>query len=62
MSAVTPATLAFATFPGWSETLQTLALFLTLDLIAAYFVEPVVLGHRTGVSSFALLKIGRAHV
>lgn len=55
LSAVIPATLAFATFPGWSETLQTLALFLTLDLLAAYFVEPVVLGHRTGVSSFALL-------
>jgi predicted PurR-regulated permease PerM len=55
LSAMIPATLAFATFPGWAETLQTLALFLTLDLISAYFVEPVVLGHRTGVSSFALL-------
>ena len=42
-------------FPGWAETLQTLALFLALDLIAAYFAEPVVFGHRTGVSSFALL-------
>jgi hypothetical protein len=55
LSAMIPAVLAFATFPGWAETLQTLTLFLTLDLIAAYFVEPVVLGHRTGVSSFALL-------
>ena len=55
ISAIIPAALAFATFPGWSETLQTLGLFLILDLIAAYFVEPVVLGQRTGVSSFALL-------
>jgi predicted PurR-regulated permease PerM len=55
LSAVSPAMLAFATFPGWTETLQTLALFLTLDLLTAYFVEPVVLGARTGVSSFALL-------
>jgi predicted PurR-regulated permease PerM len=55
LSALIPASLAFATFPGWSETLQTLALFVTLDLIAAYFVEPIVLGQRTGVSSFALL-------
>lgn len=55
LSAMIPAVLAFATFPGWAETLQTLGLFLILDLIAAYFVEPVVLGHRTGVSSFALL-------
>jgi predicted PurR-regulated permease PerM len=55
LSALIPAALAFAIFPGWTETLQTLALFLTLDLLTAYFVEPVVFGHRTGVSSFALL-------
>lgn len=55
LSVLMPAALAFATFPGWAETLQTLALFLTLDLITAYFVEPVVFGYRTGVSSFALL-------
>jgi predicted PurR-regulated permease PerM/methanogenic corrinoid protein MtbC1 len=55
LSALMPASLAFATFPGWTETLQTLALFLGLDLITAYFVEPVVFGYRTGVSSFALL-------
>jgi predicted PurR-regulated permease PerM len=55
LSALMPAVLAFATFPGWAETVQTLALFLGLDLITAYFVEPVVFGYRTGVSSFALL-------
>ena len=55
LSALCPLMLAFATFPGWTETLQTLALFATLDLLTAYFVEPVVLGQRTGVSSFALL-------
>ena len=55
LSAFMPALLAFAIFPGWAETLQTLGMFLVLDLIAAYFAEPVVFGHRTGVSSFALL-------
>lgn len=55
LSALMPATLAFATFPGWAEAFQTLGLFLVLDLITAYFVEPVVFGYRTGVSSFALL-------
>jgi predicted PurR-regulated permease PerM/methylmalonyl-CoA mutase cobalamin-binding subunit len=55
LSASIPAMLAFATFPGWAETLQTLALFLSLDLMTAYFAEPVVFGQRTGVSSFALL-------
>jgi len=55
LSALMPASLAFATFPGWSETVETLSLYLVLDLITAYFVEPVVFGYRTGVSSFALL-------
>lgn len=55
LSALMPAALAFATFPGWTEALQTLGLFLVLDLVTAYFVEPVLFGYRTGVSSFALL-------
>jgi predicted PurR-regulated permease PerM len=55
LSALIPALLAFAIFPGWSEALQTLGLFLVLDALTAYFVEPVVFGQRTGVSSFALL-------
>lgn len=55
LSSLMPAALAFAIFPGWAETLQTLALFLALDVVTAYFVEPTVFGRRTGVSSFALL-------
>src|SRR4029079_4564911 len=55
LSVLMPASLAFATFPGWAETVQTLALFLTLDFVAACLIEPLVFGRRTGVSSFALL-------
>jgi predicted PurR-regulated permease PerM/DNA-binding NarL/FixJ family response regulator len=55
LAALMPACLAFAMFPGWAETLQTLGLFLALDFLAAYFLEPVIFGQRTGVSSFALL-------
>lgn len=55
LSVLMPASLAFATFPGWAETVQTLALFLTLDFVTAWFIEPMVFGRRTGVSSFALL-------
>jgi predicted PurR-regulated permease PerM len=55
LSALLPACLAFAIFPGWAETLQTLAMFLALDVITGYFIEPLVFGQRTGVSSFALL-------
>jgi predicted PurR-regulated permease PerM len=55
LAVLMPASLAFATFPGWAETVQTLALFLTLDFVTAWFIEPFVFGRRTGVSSFALL-------
>jgi predicted PurR-regulated permease PerM len=55
LSALMPVALAFAIFPGWAEVLQTLVLFAVIDMTAGYFVEPIVLGHRTGVSSFALL-------
>jgi predicted PurR-regulated permease PerM len=55
LSVLMPASLAFATFPGWAETVQTLVLFLALDFITAWFIEPLVFGRRTGVSSFALL-------
>jgi predicted PurR-regulated permease PerM len=50
-----PACLAFAIFPGWAEALQTVSMFLLLDFVTAYLIEPLVFGHRTGVSSFALL-------
>jgi len=55
LASLMPACLAFAIFPGWSETLQTLGMFLLLDFITAYLIEPLVFGHRTGVSAFALL-------
>jgi predicted PurR-regulated permease PerM len=55
LSALIPATLAFAIFPGWAATLQVLAMFLAMDMVTAWFAEPLVFGPRTGVSSFALL-------
>ncbi len=50
-----PALVAFAIFPTWSQVLMTVALFLVADAIVANFVEPVVLGKRTGISALALL-------
>ncbi len=55
LAVLMPAALAFATFPGLTEAAQTIALFLVLDFVTAWFVEPLVFGRRTGVSSFALL-------
>jgi predicted PurR-regulated permease PerM len=54
-SMLMPAALAFALFPGWSHTLATVGLFLGMDVITAYAVEPLLIGRRTGVSSIALL-------
>jgi predicted PurR-regulated permease PerM len=50
-----PALVAFAIFPGWRETLMTVGLCLTVDTVVANFIEPLVLGKRTGVSALALL-------
>jgi hypothetical protein len=54
-SMLLPAALAFAVFPGWTETLLTVALFVVADVVTAYAIEPLVIGHRTGVSPVALL-------
>ncbi len=50
-----PALLAFALFPDWWHTLATLGLFLALDVMGAYVVEPVAIGKGTGVSSVAMV-------
>ena len=49
-----PAGLAFVKFEGWAPTLETLVLFWAAGL-AAYVLDPIVNGTRTGTSSFALL-------
>jgi predicted PurR-regulated permease PerM len=54
-SMLLPAALAVAVFPGWTQALLTVGLFVGLDVIAAYAIEPLIIGHRTGVSSIALL-------
>jgi predicted PurR-regulated permease PerM len=50
-----PAALAFAQFPGWWQLVATLGLFLGLDVLVAYVVEPIVIGAKTGVSTMAML-------
>lgn len=52
---VLPGALAFAQFAGWWQLVATLGLFLGLDSLAAYVVEPIVIGAKTGVSSMAML-------
>src|SRR5262249_8294685 len=50
-----PFTYSVAVFPGWREPLLALGIYLTLELLAAYVVEPLLLGHSTGVSPLALV-------
>lgn len=50
-----PTLLAFVSFPGWQQSLLTIGLFLVVDMALANFIEPLVLGKRTGVSALALL-------
>lgn len=50
-----PTALAFVQFGGFGNALATAGLFLGLDAITAGVIEPLLVGHRTGVSSVALL-------
>jgi len=54
-SALLPALVAFALFPGWSKALEILGAFVTIDQVAAQFAEPFIIGHGIGVSPAALL-------
>jgi len=54
-SMLMPAALAFAIFPGWERALLTAGLFVGMDFLTAYAVEPLLFGRRTGVSPIALL-------
>jgi predicted PurR-regulated permease PerM len=50
-----PTLLAFAVLEGWWPTLATAGMFMGLDTVAAYVVEPMAIGRRTGVSSLAMV-------
>jgi len=54
-AAVFPLLLSAATAPGWVQPLEVLLLFVALDVIIGQVIEPLVFGHGTGVSPFALL-------
>jgi predicted PurR-regulated permease PerM/methanogenic corrinoid protein MtbC1 len=54
-SALLPAMVAFALFPGWSKALETLGAFIVLDQVAAQLAEPFIIGRGIDVSPVALL-------
>lgn len=55
LSAGMPTLLALAVFPDWYVPLAVMGLFLLVDQVLAGFIEPLVIGHRVGVSPIALL-------
>lgn len=55
LSASMPTFLALAVFPNWYTALAVLGLFVLSDQLIGGFVEPIVVGHRVGVSPIALL-------
>ncbi|MBK5259269.1 MAG: AI-2E family transporter [Thermoanaerobaculia bacterium] len=55
LSAAFPTFLALAVFPNWVPALAVLGLFLFSDQLIGGFIEPIVVGHRVGVSPVALL-------
>ena len=55
LSALMPLTLAAAIDPGWSLLLWTAALYATVELTLGQAVEPLLYGHSTGLSPFAVV-------
>lgn len=55
LSAAAPTFLAIAVFPNWYTGLAVLGLFVFSDQLIGGFIEPIVVGHRVGVSPIALL-------
>ncbi len=55
ISAGLPIALAAAVDPGWSMVIWTAALYLVVELLVSQVVEPLLYGHSTGLSPFAVV-------
>jgi predicted PurR-regulated permease PerM len=55
LSAALPTFLSIAVFPNWYVPLAVMGLFVLTDQLIGGFIEPIVVGHRVGVSPIALL-------
>ena len=58
IAAVPPVLLAAAVEPGWGLTLVTLAVFVLGEFVVNHVVQPLLLGHRIGLSTFAIIAAG----
>jgi len=55
LAAALPLALAAAVDPGWSMVLWTAALYLVVEPVMGQVVEPLLYGHSTGLSPFAVV-------
>lgn len=54
-AAALPVAMAIAVFPGWRQAAMVFAIFGVLELAVSNFVEPLLYGSHTGISSLAIL-------
>ena len=55
LSAVLPILLSLAIFPTWTGPVATIGLYLIVEILVGNFLEPLIYGAHTGISSFAIL-------
>lgn len=55
IAALLPIAFSFIVTDTWSVPILTVLFFVLIEIITAYVIEPYYYGHRTGVSSFALI-------
>lgn len=55
LAAVAPAALAAAVDPGWTMAIEVVVLFVVVEPIVGYVVEPLLYGHSTGLSPVSVI-------
>jgi predicted PurR-regulated permease PerM len=55
LGGIMPLLLSLAVFHGWTQPMLTLGLFIVTELIVSNFIEPMLYGIHTGISSLAIL-------
>jgi predicted PurR-regulated permease PerM len=55
LAAVAPLTLAAAVDPGWWTTIYVALLFVSVEPLTGYVVEPLLYGHSTGLSPMSVI-------
>ena len=55
IASVLPIAMALAVFPGWHRAAIAFGIYLVLEITVSNFVEPILYGAHTGISSLAIL-------